>query len=142
MNEFDESWIIPRAKSQADCTHVAGGGSCLGNKYSRTSIVWHTLRTKETVGICFNCNRKFRETDFDYWLWRKKRSLSYGSSDSSDNPANKGISYTPFAGPYEETDLDKLSDSEIKFLFDGARKYRRMLKVIEKEFSSPEWSVG
>lgn len=137
MNKFDESWILSHAKSQSDCLHRAGdvpGG--------KSSIVWHTLRTKETVGVCLHCNRKFRENDFDYWLWRKKPSLSYGSSDSSENPVNEGQYYTPFAGPYEATDLDKLSDSEIKFLFDGVRKYRRMLKVIEKEFSSPEWSVG
>src|ERR1700757_2690345 len=107
MNEFEEPVILGRAKHQVECNHIAGGSLCPNNQYAKTSIVWHTLRSKETIGVCFNCNRTFRETDFDYWLWRKKPSLSYGSSDSSENPANKGISYTAFCGPYEETDLDK-----------------------------------
>lgn len=106
----------------------------------RTSIVWHTLRTRETVGICTVCQRHFRENDFDYALWRSKPSFNWGSSDKSENPANK-IARPPHYYWGKEHELDKLSDAEIKFLFEGVQAYRKAQKALQQHFGSEVWSV-
>lgn len=138
--DFALRWQETKGIRQSQCEHLAGCtplGEIISN---RTSIVWHTLRTKETVGVCTNCNRYFRENDFDYWVWRKKPSYSWGSSDNGPNPANEKFG-VPSSWVYPETDLDKLSDAEINFLFEGVQAYRKAQKALEKHFGSEVWSV-
>lgn len=63
-------------ENQNRCPHVAGS---LGEEYDvrgRTSIVWHTLNTNETVGICTGCFRNFFPSDPDYQEWFKKKSIN------------------------------------------------------------------
>jgi hypothetical protein len=142
MNKFEEAFITSKAQYQSRCPHQADSGC--------THIIWHTLRTKETVGVCTLCNRIWHDNDFDYWLWRKKPSLSQGSSDNGLAPC-VGHGILPITGSdpgpaFSPTEFDKLSDTEIAFLMDGIRKYRKMLKAvtqaIDEQFSGPEWRVG
>ena len=65
-------------KDQSECSHLAGGNrlSESPDPRGRTSIVWHTLNTNETVGICTNCFRNFFPSDPDYQEWFKKKSIN------------------------------------------------------------------
>lgn len=144
------------------CPHLAGG---LGEDSSnRTSIVWHQLNTEEIVGICLECGRKFWPSDEDYWTWRRKPSFNrmsgagiksrltgyeeefsktYLQDDLYRMLDKERESQGGYAYPAEG--LDALSDSQIKFLMEGIREYRRALKdptkYLEEEFSKPERSV-
>lgn len=135
------------------CPHVAGCSALSEQQdtWGRTSIVWHTLNTKEEIGLCTNCHREFRSTDADFVLWREKPSFNRASSACSIpnpngvklNEEHKQDTRTfeqeelwaisqaykdagPFGHPAQE--LDALSDKEIKNLFEGVRAERQQAR--------------
>jgi hypothetical protein len=65
-------------REQANCPHIAGCDrlSEMRDPMGRTSIIWHTSDSSETLGICTNCQRVFRENDPDYAEWRQKPSFN------------------------------------------------------------------
>ena len=65
-------------REQAQCPHIAGCDrlSEMRDPMGRTSIIWHTSDSSETLGICTNCQRIFHENDPDYAVWRQKPSFN------------------------------------------------------------------
>jgi hypothetical protein len=65
-------------REQANCPHIAGCDrlSEMRDPMGRTSIIWHTSDSSETLGICTNCQRIFHENDPDYAEWRQKPSFN------------------------------------------------------------------
>lgn len=153
MGKIDGQMRAHKFRSQTDCNHWQGWAPPSEHGSDKTSIVWHTLNKptrgstlhQETVGVCTGCNRIFRETDFDYSYWFNLPSGSFGSSADGGNPANRNFKSPTVVGPsqfaYPAEDLDKLSDAEIKFLFEGVQEYRKRQKKLNEYFSGPQWTV-
>lgn len=76
-----------KLQEQENCPHIAGCSvfSEQTDYAGRTSIVWHTFPTKETVGICLNCQKQFWATDADYEEWINKPSFCRASSGVDRN---------------------------------------------------------
>jgi len=68
--------------NQAACPHVAGCNllSEMRDPMGRTSIIWHTTDSTETIGICTNCQRIFRDNEPDYVEYRRKPSFNRPSA--------------------------------------------------------------
>lgn len=87
LRELDRLHKEATLVAQEKCPHIAGSNplSEQTDYHGRTSIVWHTLPTKETVGICLNCQRQFWSTDADYDIWKNKPSFCRASSGVDRN---------------------------------------------------------
>lgn len=132
--------------AQDSCAHLAGC-SLLGESCSdRTSIVWHTLNSGKTIGICLVCQKQWKETDSDFLEWKSKPCFNAPStatnkaSSELENQDRIGAlgtsSYTQdemyemvskerqsasiYAYPSEG--LDSLSDVQIKEAFEEVRR--------------------
>lgn len=68
--------------AQDNCEHIAGC-SPLGdsaNMAGLTSIIWHRGDVGQVTGICTVCQRLFRQSDPDFYQWRKKKSFNKESA--------------------------------------------------------------
>ena len=108
LRKLEQRRIILDKLAQEECPHIAGCNPLSSQKdyLGRTSIVWHTLPTKETVGICLNCQRQFWPTDADYEEWKQKLSNCRASSGVDRNvgaplSALDPNSISPLEVPYE-----------------------------------------
>ena len=105
LRELEKRRKESKAQEQEDCPHIAGCNAVSEQQdyAGRTSIVWHTLPTKETVGGCLNCQKQFWSTDADYEEWMKKPSFCRASSGVDRN----------LGSPLCATDPGSVSNSKV-----------------------------
>ena len=68
--------------AQDQCEHIAGCSPLSESKdiAGRTSIIWHRGDVGQTTGICTVCQRIFKQSDPDFYIWRKKKSFNKDSA--------------------------------------------------------------
>ena len=68
--------------AQDQCEHIAGCSPLSESKdiAGRTSIIWHRGDVGQTTGICTVCQRIFKQSDPDFYVWRKKKSFNKDSA--------------------------------------------------------------
>jgi hypothetical protein len=68
--------------AQDNCEHIAGCSPLSESKdiANRTSIIWHRGDVGQTTGICTVCQRIFKQSDPDFYQWRKKKSFNKDSA--------------------------------------------------------------
>jgi hypothetical protein len=68
--------------AQDNCEHIAGCSPLSESKdiEGRTSIIWHRGDVGQTTGICTVCQRIFKQSDPDFYQWRKKKSFNTDSA--------------------------------------------------------------
>lgn len=95
-----------KKSSQDNCPHIAGCSelSRRSDVAGRSSIVWHTLDTGVTVGICTVCQRELVPEDEDYVKWRKVPSFCKSSAAGQRWWLSSNISATKPLKDYSATD--------------------------------------
>jgi len=65
-----------------NCDHIAGCNALgeTANVAGLTAIIWHRGDVGQTTGICTVCQRIFKQTDPDFYQWRKKKSFNRESA--------------------------------------------------------------
>lgn len=65
-----------------NCDHIAGCNALgeTANVAGLTAIIWHRGDVGQVTGICTVCQRIFKQTDSDFYTWRKKKSFNRESA--------------------------------------------------------------
>lgn len=76
-----EQQRLNRIADQKACPHIAGCNPLSEEMHpsGKTAIIKHRLDSSETIGICTNCQRVWRENDPDYGEWMRKPSFNRNS---------------------------------------------------------------